>query len=113
MTSRENIHVILSQLGIDPELFRWQHLADCLNMHSKNAEDPDYFFDDYEGNVAKQIDEICVRCPVIKECFKTGTESGETGVWGGFYLENGKVCPKKNKHKTREMVIKLSGMIND
>jgi len=107
MQYQENIRNILKQLGVDPELLRWQHLASCAGM------DVDYFFDDYESTKARQIDEVCAGCPVIKECFRRGTETKEMGVWGGFYLDGGQVSKKKNSHKTEAMVKKLSGRIYD
>lgn len=98
MTSPGNIHRILEQLGVDPDFFNWQHLADCRNL------DTNLFFDAYDGTAAQQVDELCARCPVTKECFLSGEKQKEVGVRGGFFLENGKVSKRKNSHKTPEMV---------
>lgn len=104
------LNSILEQLGIDPKTFSWHKLANCQNMKIND------FFDKYEAknkNWARQIDEICVHCPVTKECFLTGIENKETGVWGGFYLDRGEVDPIKNAHKTEKMVKDLSARIYD
>jgi len=101
--SQGSILNLLDQLDIDPERFEWQNLAACKNLPF------DMFFDQYEKSptYAKQVDEICAHCPVAKECFSEGTSKGETGVWGGFYLTNGKISRTRNKHKTPEIIKKL------
>lgn len=101
---------ILEQLGIDPRTFVWQELASCGGMPTDN------FFDKYEERNKKwaiQIDEICLHCPMTRECFEAGTEGQETGVWGGFYLDHGEVDRSKNAHKTEDIVLKLSAKIYD
>jgi len=100
---------ILEQLGIDPKTFVWQELAGCNGMPT------DLFFDKYEERNNKrravQIDNICLHCPVTKECFFAGVEGQETGVWGGFYLDRGEVDRSKNAHKTEDIVRELSARI--
>jgi hypothetical protein len=34
---------------------------------------------------------ICARCPIAEVCLGWGTTSKSTGVWGGHYLDYGKV----------------------
>lgn len=88
----------LTELGVDPDNFRWHDLASCQRF-SFNL-----FFEDYESNktIANQIDDLCSHCPVQKECFNTGIAGKETGVWGGFYLINGEVDKSKNSHKSQD-----------
>ena len=90
---------ILNDLGVDQEDFNWQHLAICRGM------DRELFFDIYETNIniAKNIDEACLSCPVAKICYETGVANNEYGVWGGVYLNSGSVDNGKNIHKTPEV----------
>jgi len=94
---------LLEEFGLDPEDFEWQDLALCSNMPTS------FFYDSYESDTetAKSIDQVCLRCPVIKECFFMGAK-GEHGVWGGFYW-NGSGTPDKNKnsHKTEEIKLEI------
>lgn len=77
--------------------------------------DREDFYDNYETTetVAKLTDEVCLSCPVLKECLRAGTENGEYGVWGGFYLTAGKVDTNRNAHKTRETWKRLRDRIGD
>lgn len=77
----------------------WRDLASC------NGIGPDFtsiFFEDYETDqvVARETDVFCLSCPVAKQCFRYGRETKSDGVWGGAYLENGRVSKKYNQHKT-------------
>jgi hypothetical protein len=87
---------ILNDLGIDKEEFDWFDLAICRGM------DTNLFFDKYETdiNIAKNVDEACMSCPVAKICYETGLENDEYGVWGGVYLSSGSIDNSKNTHKT-------------
>jgi hypothetical protein len=62
------------------------------------------FFDRYEEdhNVAKKIDLLCVRCPVQRDCLAHGVSNAEWGVWGGVYLQDGKISKEFNTHKSKE-----------
>lgn len=93
---------ILDYLGIDPEDLRWYHLAACNNI-VKSVE-TDIFFDVYESDqiAASQTDQMCLHCPVAKQCLMYAVENKMTGVWGGIYLNNGKTDKKYNAHKTPE-----------
>ena len=90
---------IFDALGLDPETLDWKDLAICRGMPIN------FFFEDYENKeeVAKVIDEVCLSCPVMAQCMRTGVEDGETGVWGGVYLNNGTADDNRNKHKTKEI----------
>lgn len=90
---------LLEQLGLDPDDFVWQDLALCDGM------DPELFYSKYENNEedARQTDEVCLHCPVMKECGLRGMQ-GETGVWGGIYWNgSGKPDEARNAHKTPEV----------
>jgi hypothetical protein len=90
---------ILESLGIDPNDIVWSDLAACTNANT------DWFFDSYENDqvLAKNIDEICLVCPVSKMCLQEGMKNNEYGVWGGVYLSLGKVDKARNSHKTQEV----------
>lgn len=90
---------ILNDLGLDKDTFDWYHLAACLGM------DTNLFFDKYEAdlNIAKNIDEACLSCPVSKICYKFGIDNNEYGVWGGIYLTAGIADKSRNIHKTKEV----------
>ena len=100
-------------LGVDPETFEWQHLALCRGLQL-SAKD-DIFFDKYEQDPesAKATDAMCLSCPVQKICLRTGIENGETGVWGGVFLENGKVIPVRNQHKTKEVWDQIKKVVGE
>ena len=89
---------ILNDLGIDKEDLDWLHLGICRGM------DTNLFYEKYEAdsNIAKNIDEMCLSCPVISMCYETGSEGNEYGVWGGVYLSSGSIDKSKNLHKTQD-----------
>lgn len=63
------------------------------------------FFELYEEDtaVADIVDKnVCLTCPVIKDCFVFGTEEKQDGVWGGVYLLEGDIVQARNAHKTEE-----------
>ena len=37
----------------------------------------------------------------MRQCFAAGVGNKEYGVWGGVYLEKGKVSREFNRHKTK------------
>lgn len=103
---------ILNKLGLDPNDFKWYHLAACNGiMESIRKRVPkgeaykhDPFYDAYESDieVAKQTDEMCLSCPVIKYCYIEGVKNKDKGVRGGIYLDLGRVDLTTNAHKTPE-----------
>lgn len=99
----------LRRLGVDPENLRWQDLSVCKGF------DTNLFFEKYESDnvVAKEIDNICMGCPVTKDCYEFGVDQKLTGVFGGFYLNNGQVDKKRNEHKSRDVVTGLADKIFD
>jgi hypothetical protein len=90
---------LLDEFGLDPEDFEWQDLALCSRMSTS------FFYERYESDsvTAKATDQVCLHCPVIKQCFFSGANGGH-GVWGGVYW-NGAGTPDKNRnsHKTEEV----------
>lgn len=76
----------------------WKEDAACIGW------DTEIFFDKYEDDetLRPAIDEFCSECPVRKMCFAVGISSKETGVWGGVYLDRGKISREFNRHRTKE-----------
>lgn len=66
--------------------------------------DTNLFFDKYEENekLRPAIDSLCASCPMVQKCFAVGISQKEWGVWGGVYMENGKISREYNKTKTRD-----------
>lgn len=96
-------------LGLDPEDLQWYDLAMCRGMDTND------FIDNYETNeaVARNTDQICLSCPVIKECLQQGLGKSEWGVWGGVYLTAGKPDQNRNTHKSKETWKKLRDRIGN
>jgi hypothetical protein len=76
----------------------WKDDSQCLHY------DVNLFFDKYEEDESLRsgIDNICKSCPVRKQCFAVGITGKEWGVWGGIYLEDGKISREFNRHKTKQ-----------
>jgi hypothetical protein len=116
MSSQKETPPTLQSLGIDVQSFDWSDLATCREVDPVLiTANNDIFFDGYEksDSVAKATDQICLRCPVVQQCFDYGQVNELTGCWGGFYLNKGAIDSTKNKHKTEEVVRQLSGRIFD
>jgi hypothetical protein len=96
---QKNMSNILNSLGVDGEDLDWWHLSVCRGM------DTNLFYEKYEvdDKIAKNIDEACLACPVIKMCYKNGVENNEHGVWGGVYLNSGAIDKPRNIHKSPEI----------
>lgn len=97
---------IIEQLGLDPDNVKWYQLSACIGM------DINLFYDDYESDkqTALQVDEVCLHCPVIKQCYNEGISNKERGVWGGIYMDLGRVDKEHNSHKTPEVWKKLKSI---
>lgn len=87
---------VLKTLGLDAQDLVWQDLSICDQMPTNN------FYDDYESSprLAAAVDQACLSCPVMKQCFTAGILGGEYGTWGGVYLVSGKPDKGRNSHKT-------------
>ena len=91
----------LEMMGLDPDTFTWHDLALCNGI-----DDADLFFEKYESdkNVARQVDDMCLHCPVMKQCAQTGMEEKQQGVWGSVYWNGaGEPDANRNEHKTPEV----------
>jgi hypothetical protein len=75
----------------------WEKEAACIDW------DTNLFFDKYEEDLSlrPQIDEYCMDCPVMKQCFAVGVSKKAWGVRGGIYFENGKISREFNRHKSK------------
>lgn len=94
---------ILDELGLDPAELEWQDLALCRG--AVTSPEDDIFFDRYESDIetARAADQMCLHCPVIRQCFFSGPSAGP-GLRGGVYWNNaGKPDKNKNAHKTEEV----------
>lgn len=93
--------------NLDSKDFEWQKIAPC-----RSYEDPDLFFEAYEEDdqTARVVDQICLHCPVVKQCFASGVKGKEVGVWGGVYLKNGKYDRDQNSHKDTDVLKELSAL---
>jgi hypothetical protein len=76
----------------------WKKDSSCYGY------DTNFFFDKYEEDESFRpaIDNLCSGCPVAKQCFASGVSQKGWGVWGGIYLEEGKISREFNSHKSRE-----------
>ena len=75
----------------------WKDEAACIDF------DRELFFDKYEQDVTLRpaIDEFCGDCPVARHCFAVGISQKAWGVWGGIYLEDGKISREFNRHRSK------------
>ncbi len=76
----------------------WKNDGACVNY------DVNLFFDKYEENeqLRPAIDKICAECPVARICFAVGVSQKEYGVWGGVFLEKGKISREFGRHRSKE-----------
>ena len=76
----------------------WKDSGSCREY------DTNLFFDTYEEHVELRpaIDNLCAECPMVKQCFAVGVSQKEWGVWGGVYIENGKISREFNRHRSKE-----------
>jgi len=73
----------------------WTSEALCAGL------DTEQYFDKYENDVtiANKVDELCLGCPVMQQCFDYGVSTESWGVWGGVFLVDGKIDNARNSHK--------------
>lgn len=98
---------LLEELGLDETTLSWHQLAFCKGMQLS------WFYEDYEEDeeLAKAMDDVCLSCPVLKDCLMNATDSKDFGLRGGIYLNNGKIDKNANKHKTDEVWSMIRGKI--
>lgn len=102
---------------------KWQDLAACAQLAPSLEIPPEewsesdddnkrtqrsiwyYFYEGYEQDheIPYLVDSICTGCLVKKQCLDFGVTGAETGVFGGVYLNRGKIDEVKNEHKTTEV----------
>lgn len=84
----------------------WMDDSSCINK----TEPFDNY--DYGGLYAQEADNLCITCPVVKECFEAGFK-GEHGQWGGIYWAgNGKPDVRFNEHKTPEYLDEIQRRVS-
>lgn len=90
---------LLEELGLDEQTLSWWQLSFCKGM------DLNWFYEEYEADdeLAKAMDEVCLSCPVLKDCLMNGTDKKDFGLRGGIFLNNGKPDKNANRHKTEEV----------
>ena len=90
---------LLQELGLDEQTLSWHQLSFCDGMEL------DWFFDAYEADeeLAKAMDEVCLSCPVLKDCLTDAMDNKDYGLRGGIFLNNGKPDKMRNSHKTEEV----------
>jgi len=76
---------------------KWMEKALCRDF------DTELFFDKYEEDLALRpaIDKLCSGCPVARQCFAVGVSQKAYGIWGGVYLDNGKISREFGRHRTK------------
>lgn len=76
----------------------WKSKGKCYGM------DTNYFYEKYEEDLdfRNGIDYLCKTCPLQRLCLAVAVSNNEWGVWGGVYLEKGKVSKEFNSHKKND-----------
>lgn len=74
-------------------LHDWMDYANCADGTEEDAEK---FFDRYleSEETVREVQALCTACAVKLECYNYGTYMKATGVWGGHWLQNGKIVKK-------------------
>lgn len=107
---------LLEELGLDESTLSWHQLALCGGRQTnEEGMELNWFFDDYESDaeLAKTMDEVCLKCPVMRDCLMEGTDGKNYGLWGGIYLDNGKQDKARNAHKTPEVWARIQEKIRN
>lgn len=97
---------LLDELGLDEKTLSWRQLALCGGRQGDTeAMDLNWFFEDYETDeeLAMSMDEVCLSCPVMKDCLYEAMDMKDDGLRGAIYLSKGKPDKEKNSHKTPEV----------
>lgn len=84
-------------------MYKFDENRSCLGM------DTNLFFEKYEedSTVSESVDILCSQCPEQRKCLAYGVSNQEWGVWGGVYLEQGKISREFNKHKDNDAWFKV------
>ncbi len=102
----------MSIVDLDRNEIIWQDLGSCAGMVTESENQIEIFFDDYESDpfIAESTDQMCMSCPVAKQCGLAGVRGKEWGVWGGVYLRDGKIDKTRNAHKSDADWDRLKGI---
>ena len=110
---------IIDELGLDPDNVRWEDLASCKNLPDAMI---NLFFDDYEEDeiFAREADQICLACPVIKQCLEDGMNNqqeyvvrylpaeSDSGLFGGNSNWRGPIWMPVNFAIIRALIVYFS-----
>lgn len=66
------------------------------DANCNEIDDPEKFFDRYlqSEETMLEVQNLCSLCPVKIQCINYGIYTKATGVWGGRWLQNGKVVKR-------------------
>jgi hypothetical protein len=104
-----NVNEILNEFGIDEADVDWKDFAYCKSI------DPRYFDRFYQDTPKLRpiVDDLCLSCPVLKECGIAAVTNRESYVWAGTFFDNGVPVPEMNDHKTEEFKNRLKERIRE
>lgn len=74
------------------EAYDWDQVERPFFEHYENEESGDH-------ELRHMVDQMCLACPVRRECFGLGRVTKSTGVFGGWFMKEGKIVESKNAHK--------------
>lgn len=94
--------MILSQSIAGDRDFEWRDLAACQGMAQPRDKNPDtnpdgkatdLFFDTYEEDEESRFytEAVCASCPVRENCLMEALDKRYSGLWGGVWLDNGRI----------------------
>lgn len=88
----------------------WRDFALC-----QSGVPVEHFFDNYKDDeqIAKQVDEMCLSCPVFQQCHDEAVQNKEYGVWAGVFRKNGLLYKKRNMHKTPEVWARIKARLEE
>jgi hypothetical protein len=100
---------LLKEFGLDAAEVHWKDFAACKNL------DPKYFDRYYQDKpkLRPVVDEICLSCPVFKECATEAVLHKESYVWAATYFDNGTMVPEMNDHKTDEVKARMAERLSE
>ena len=81
---------------LDPIDISWYEHASCKGYPTEWWF-PTHGMTAIERVNTKKAKAICFVCPVKGECFKVGTQSHSSGIWGGKTLYNGRDNQRRSK----------------
>jgi WhiB family transcriptional regulator, redox-sensing transcriptional regulator len=73
--------------GLPPpvvEAYQWQDQAQCRHLSVALFFEPDTSRGGHREEHERQAKQVCLGCPVIRECLEHALAAEEHGVWGGL-----------------------------